>query len=354
MAFDRARLDALRARYAETHGGKMYDPAFAKVADKIFSKTGTRPAPYSGVPTFLTAPYRPVDNSNPDFGDLQVAMLGVPMDLGVTNRPGSRFGPRALRAIERIGPYHHVLGCAPIYELRVADIGDVQFASRFRLEQSHDDIEKRLHQIVDAGVIPLSVGGDHSITHPIMKAVGKKQPVGMIHIDAHCDTGGSYDMSKFHHGAPFRNAVLDGVLDPTRTIQIGIRGSSEYLWEFSYESGMTVIHAEEVDRLGIEAIIKRALEVVGDGPTYISFDVDSLDPSFAPGTGTPEVGGLSTREVLAILRGLKGVNIVGGDVVEVAPQYDATANTAHCGAQVLFEILSLMVFSPAVQAAGKR
>jgi agmatinase len=160
-------------------------------------------------------------------------------------------------------------------------------------------------------------------------------------------------MSKFHHGGPFRNAVLDGVLDPSRTIQIGIRGSSEYLWEFSYESGMTVIHAEEVDRLGIDAIIEKALAVVGDGPTYISFDVDSLDPSFAPGTGTPEIGGLSTREVLAILRGLKGLNIVGGDVVEVAPQYDATANTAHAGAQVLFEILSLMVFSPAVQAAGK-
>jgi len=353
MGYDRGKLDALRRKYGETHGGQMFDPNFARVAEKIFSKTGTRPAPYSGVPTFLTAPYRQVDVASPDFGDLQVAMIGVPMDLGVTNRPGSRFGPRALRTIERIGPYHHVLGCAPIYDLRVADIGDVGFASRFRLEQSHDDIERRLNQVVDAGVIPLSVGGDHSITHPIMKAVGKKQPVGMIHIDAHCDTGGAYDLSKFHHGGPFRNAVLDGVLDPSRTIQIGIRGSSEYLWEFSYESGMTVIHAEEVDRLGIDAIIQKALAVAGDGPTYISFDIDSLDPSFAPGTGTPEVGGLSTREVLAILRGLKGLNIVGGDVVEVAPQYDATANTAHAGAQVLFEILSLMVFSPAVQAAGK-
>jgi agmatinase len=343
-----SKLDELKAKYGASHGGELFDPAFRKVADKIFSKNGTRLAPYAGVPTFLSAPYMPLDANEPDFGNLQVAITGVPMDLGVTNRPGSRFGPRAMRTIERIGPYNHVLDCAPVQDLRVADIGDVPFQSRYRLELSHEDIEKRFNQIVDAGVIPLAVGGDHSITHPIMKAVGRKQPVGMIHIDAHCDTGGSFDGTKFHHGGPFRNAVLDGVLDPTRTIQIGIRGSSEYLWEFSYESGMTVIHAEEVNGLGIPAIIEKAKAIVGDGPTYLSFDIDSLDPSFAPGTGTPEIGGLTTREVLELIRGLKGINLVGGDVVEVAPQYDATTNTAHAGAQVLFEILSLMVFSPSV------
>ncbi|HEY0122997.1 MAG TPA: agmatinase [Rhizobium sp.] len=349
MKFDEEKLNALRKKYGESHGGELFDAKFRKVADKIFSKSGTRLAPYAGVPAFLSAPYMPVDAESPDFGNLQVAILGIPMDLGVTNRPGSRFGPRALRTIERIGPYNHVLGCAPVFDLRVADIGDVPFQSRYRLELSHDDIEKRVNQIVDAGVIPLSVGGDHSITHPIMKAVGKKTPVGMIHIDAHCDTSGAFDQTKFHHGGPFRNAVLDGVLDPTRTIQIGIRGSAEYLWEFSYESGMTVVHAEEVTGLGIPAIIEKARKIVGDGPTYLSFDIDSLDPSFAPGTGTPEVGGLTTREVLELIRGLKGVNLVGGDVVEVAPQYDATTNTAHAGAQVLFEILSLMVFSPSVK-----
>ncbi|MBW9054567.1 agmatinase [Rhizobium mesosinicum] len=350
MAFDNGKLQALRAKYGEGHGGELFDAAFRKVADKIFSKTGTRLAPYAGVPTFLTAPYMPVDADNPDFGNLQVAITGVPMDLGVTNRPGSRFGPRALRAIERIGPYNHVLGCAPVFDLRVADIGDVPFASRYRLEMSHDDIERRIGQIVDAGVVPLSVGGDHSITHPILKAVGRKEPVGLIHIDAHCDTGGAFDQTKFHHGGPFRNAVLDGVLDPTRTIQIGIRGSAEYLWEFSYESGMTVIHAEDIPGMGMAAIIEKAKAIVGNGPTYLSFDIDSLDPSFAPGTGTPEVGGLSTREVLELIRGLKGINLVGGDVVEVAPQYDATTNTAQAGAQVLFEILSLMVFSPFIAA----
>jgi guanidinopropionase len=339
MSWDDSALAALRKKYGESHGGELFDPRFRRVADKLFSKGGTRLAPYAGVPTFLTAPYLPVDADKPDFADLQVAIQGVPMDLGVTNRPGSRFGPRALRSIERIGPYNHVLDCAPTYELRVADIGDVPFRSRYRLELSHEDIERRTGQIVDAGVAPLSVGGDHSITHPILKAVGRKAPVGMIHIDAHCDTGGAFDLTKFHHGGPFRNAVLDGVLDPTRTIQVGIRGAAEYLWEFSYESGMTVIHAEEISGLGIQAIIEKAKRIVGDGPTYLSFDVDSLDPAFAPGTGTPEVGGLTTREVLELLRGLKGVNLVGGDVVEVAPQYDATTNIQpvdrRCGPRLI-------------------
>jgi agmatinase len=148
--------------------------------------------------------------------------------------------------------------------------------------------------------------------------------------------------------------VLDGVLDPQRTVQIGIRGSSEYLWEFSYDSGMTVIHAEELDSIGIERVIETARRVVGEGPTYLTFDIDSLDPAFAPGTGTPEVGGLTPREAQAILRGLKGLDFVGGDVVEVAPQYDATTNTAHAGAQMLFEILSLLAFSPSVGAKTER
>lgn len=349
MTFSDDKLRALREKYGSDAAGEIYDPKFAKVGEKIFSN-GTRAAPYAGVPTFLSAPHHPIDPAAPDFGDLQVAIVGVPMDLGVTNRPGSRFGPRALRTIDRIGPYNHVLECAPVFDLKVGDIGDVPFSSRYRLELSHEDIERHLDKIVGAGILPLSVGGDHSITHPILKSVAKKSgPVGLIHIDAHCDTGGAFDQTKFHHGGPFRNAVLDGVLDPSRTIQIGIRGSAEYLWEFSYESGMTVIHAEEVTGLGIPAIIEKARKIVGDGPTYLSFDVDSLDPSIAPGTGTPEVGGLTSREVLELIRGLKGINLVGGDVVEVAPQYDATNNTAHAGAQVLFEILSLMVYSPAIK-----
>ena len=188
----------------------------------------------------------------------------------------------------------------------------------------------------------MSVGGDHSITHSILRALGADRPVGMVHIDAHCDTSGDYEGSKFHHGGPFRRAVLDGVLDPERTIQIGIRGAAEYLWEFSYESGMSVLHTEEVAEMGIPAVVARARQVVGEGPVYVSFDVDSLDPAFAPGTGTPEVGGLLPREALAILRGLQGIDIIGGDVVEVAPQYDASTVTAQCAAQVLFTLLCLV------------
>jgi agmatinase len=349
MALTDQQLNKLREKYGSSHGGEINNEKFRRVASHIFSETGTRAAPYSGIPTLLSAPSLPLSADNPEFDNLQVALLGVPMDLGVTNRNGSRFGPRALRTIERIGPYNHVLEVTPVHELRVADIGDVPFRSRYRLEMSHEDIEKHVDRIVASGTLPLSVGGDHSITHPILKAIGRKQPVGLIHIDAHCDTGGSFDLTKFHHGGPFRNAVLDSVLDPTRVIQIGIRGSSEYLWEFSYESGMTVIHAEQIPHMGIPAIIEKAKEVVGDGPTYLSFDIDSLDPAFAPGTGTPEVGGLTTREALELLRGFKGVNLVGGDVVEVAPQYDSTTNTAQAGAQVLFEILSLMAFSPSLK-----
>lgn len=345
---DRKNLERLRAKYGDDQNLGTFDPRFQRVADSLFNAAGTRLAAYAGVPTFLSAPYVPYVTEGASIDDLQVAIVGVPMDLGASNRPGARFGPRALRTIERIGPYNHVLDCVPVGDLKVADIGDVPFRSRYSLDDCHEDIETFFKGLVAKGVAPLSVGGDHSLTHPIMRALGADRPVGLIHIDAHCDTGGKYDGTRFHHGGPFRNAVLDGVLDPQRTIQIGIRGSSEYLWEFSKDSGMTVVHAEDFNRMGCEAVIAAAREVVGDGPVYVSFDIDGLDPAFAPGTGTPEVGGLSTRDALQLLSGLKGLNLIGGDVVEVAPQYDATTNTIQAGAQILFEILSLMVFSPSI------
>jgi agmatinase len=257
-----------------------------------------------------------------EFGEIDVALVGVPMDLGVTNRAGARLGPRAVRAVERIGPYEHVLKMAPMGMLKVADIGDVPMRSRFSLEQCMVDIEAFFRRLRAANVMALAVGGDHSITYPILKALGEGGPVGMVHIDAHCDSAGEFEGSKFHHGGPFRQAVLEGVLDPERSIQIGIRGGASFLWEFSYESGMTVLSAEEVVDMGIAAVVAKARAVVGEGPTYVTFDVDGIDPAFAPGTGTPEVGGLTPREALAILRGLAGLDIVGGDVVEVAPQYD--------------------------------
>jgi agmatinase len=350
MAWSEAELERLRARYADDPGGRMHDPKFARIAERVFSR-GARPAPFVGVPTFLTAPHRPVDPAAPDFSGLDVAISGMPFDLAASNRVGTRFGPRAVRTIERVGPYNPVLDCAPIYDLEVADVGDVPFSSRYGIASGHAEIEAWIAAMVAQGVRPLSVGGDHSITFPILKAVGAARPVGLVHIDAHSDTGGPFDGLRENHGAPFRTAVLAGVLDPTRTVQIGLRGASEYLYEFAAESGMTCIHAEEIDTLGVPAVIARARAVAGDGPVYLSFDIDALDPAFAPGTGTPEIGGLTTREAQAILRGLKGLDIVGGDLVEVAPQYDATTNTAHAGAQMLFEILSLMVFSPSRRSA---
>ncbi len=340
---DQARLDEWRARFSEGGVSDIRNPEFRRVALSRFNDDDRRIKPYAGIPTLLDAPLRDLGD-DPQFpNDIDVGLIGVPMDLGVTNRPGARFGPRALRAIERVGPYHHVLKCLPFGERRVADLGDVPFRSRYSLEQSIEDIETYVSGLAAAGIRPVSAGGDHSISYPILKALGRDRPVGMVHIDAHCDTCGSIDGAKFHHGGPFRHAVLDGALDPDRTIQIGIRGASEFVWEFSYETGMTVIHAEDFHRMGVDAVIAKARAIVGDGPVYVSFDVDGLDPAYAPGTGTPEVGGLSAREAQLLLQGLDGLDIIGGDVVEVAPQYDATANTAHVGAQMLFEILCLTV-----------
>ena len=334
---DQEKLARLRQRYQGTRGNDIHDPKFARVASAQWSDDGRRLFPYSGLPTFLDLPVR--DN----FDDLDVAMIGVPMDLGVTNRSGARFGPRAIRMMERIGPYNHALDVVPQSVLRCADVGDVPLRSRFDLNTSIADIEHYFRQVRAAGVRPIAIGGDHSVSYPILKALGDEGPVGMIHIDAHCDTSGEVEDIKFHHGGPFRHAVLDGVLDPERTVQIGIRGSAEYLWEFSYDSGMTVIHAEDFAAQGVAKVIETARQVIAGGRYYISIDVDGIDPAFTPGTGTPEVGGLSPREVQALLRGMVGAGtIVGGDVVEVAPEYDANTNTAQVGAQMAFEILSLM------------
>ena len=341
--FDKAKLEALRAKYQGAKETEVAPAEFRQALSVVFGSEYRRSMPFAGISTLLDLPYRPEAPDLADFGGLDVAFVGVPMDLGVTNRAGARFGPRAVREVERVGPYNHALKVIPRGECNAADIGDVPMRSRFSLDASIEDIAAFYTRIQKAGVRPLSVGGDHSITFPILQGLGRERPVGLIHIDAHCDTMGELEDTKFHHGGPFRQAVLAGVLDPERTIQIGIRGPAEIFWGFSYESGMTVLHIEDVDRLGIEKVIEKALAVVGDGPTYISFDVDGLDPAYAPGTGTPEAGGLTPREAQAMLHGLKGVDIIGGDVVEIAPQYDPTSNTAMVGAQMLFEIFSLIV-----------
>ena len=352
--FDKAKLEALRAKYEGAKETEVAPAEFRKALSLVFGSRYQRAMPFAGISTLLDLPYRPEAPDQPDFGGLDIALVGVPMDLGVTNRAGARFGPRAVREVERIGPYNHVLGVVPRAECQAADIGDVPMRSRFSLDSCIEDINTFFDRIRVGGVRPLSVGGDHSVSFPILKALGRERPVGLVHIDAHCDTMGEIDGSKFHHGGPFRQAVLAGALDPERTVQIGIRGPAEIFWGFSYDSGMTVLHIEDVSRLGIAAVVEQARKVVGDGPTYISFDVDGLDPAYAPGTGTPEAGGLTPREAQVILRGLKGIDVIGGDVVEIAPQYDPTSNTAMVGAQMLFEIFSLMVFSPSLAPLAGR
>ena len=276
---------------------------------------------YAEIATFMRAPLaKSLDN-------IDIALIGVPTDLGVTNRAGARHGPREIRNASSLMRMISLSTGIDPYELcRIADIGDVRFSHQFELEQQVRDIDAYYHKVYAAGVIPLSAGGDHSITYPIFKAIAADGPLGMVHIDAHTDTWGEIWGSKYHHGAPFRLAVEEGLLDPERTIQIGIRGGQNFMdgIEFSQESGMRVVFIEEFADLGVERVIELARDVVGDGPTYVSFDVDGLDPVYAPGTGTPEVGGLTTLEAQRLLRGLRGLNLVGGDVVEVAPPFDQT------------------------------
>ena len=302
---------------------------------------------FGAIPTFMRLPHIP------DPARVDIALIGVPWDGGTTNRAGARHGPREIRNMSSfMRKVHHVSRIAPYELARIADLGDAP-VNPIDLGDSLERIERFFRKVHEAGAVPLSAGGDHLITLPILRAIARERPVGLIHFDAHSDTNDRYfGDNRYTHGTPFRRAVEEGLLDPRRTVQIGIRGSiySAGDMDFAESSGMRVIYMEEFCRLGEEKVIAEARRVVGDGPAYLSFDVDGLDPVFAPGTGTPEIGGLTTREAQAILRGLKGVDIVGGDVVEVAPQYDATTNTAQAGAQMLFEIASLMVFSRSIGA----
>ncbi len=294
---------------------------------------------YMGIPTFMRTPYQS------DLAGLDIALIGVPYDGAVTNRAGARHGPRDIRDKSSLmRSIHHVSKINPYTLCNVADVGDVTFEALFDHNAVVRDIESFYSQIHEAGVVPLSAGGDHSVTYPILKAIAKDAPVGLIHIDAHTDTWDEFQGSKFMHGTPFRRAHEDGLIDASRTIQIGIRGAQNTRegWDYSLESGMRVLFMEEFSQMGVSAVIKEARRIVGDGPTYISFDVDGLDPVYAPGTGTPEIGGITTIEAQALLRGLRNLNLIGADVVEVAPAYDPSGNTSLVGATLMYEILCLI------------
>lgn len=304
------------------------------------SEPNNNPPRYAGIPTFMRLPvYEPGVAAD-------IAIVGVPYDGGVTNRPGTRHGPREVRnessLIRRV---NQATGAAPFEGATVVDGGDVRFERIYNLDDAHSDIEKAFKGWREDGLRVLAVGGDHSISLPILRALADQgAPFAMVHIDAHCDTGHENMGSRFHHGAPFSRAVEEGLIDPKRTVQVGIRGTaaSHDYWQFSYDSGMRVMKIEEVYDLGIKATIAEIRRVVGDGPCYLTFDIDSIDPAFAPGTGTPEVGGLSSLEALMLVRGLTGLNIVGADLVEVSPPFDQTGNTAHLAANILFDILCVM------------
>ena len=306
-----------------------------------FENPQVRPR-YTGIPTFFRTPFQE------SASGLDIALVGVPFDGGVTNRAGARHGPREIRnqssLIRKMNP---ASGIDPYALAKIADIGDAWVEGPFNLEQSHQEIENCFREIHNSDALPLSAGGDHSVTLPIFRAIASKRQVGMVHFDAHCDTGDDYLGSKFHLGAPFRRAVEEGLLNPKRTVQIGIRGAlnESDVWKFSHDSGMRVIYIEEFFERGWRDVIDEAKVVVGDEPTYVSFDVDGLDPVYAPGTGTPEIGGFSNLEAQLMIRALGQLNLVGGDVVEVAPPFDPTGNTALTGATLMFEILCAMAQS---------
>ena len=307
--------------------------------DNLDAMTAPR---YTGPATFMRAP------QVSDPGEVDIALIGVPFDGAVTNRPGARHGPREIRNMSSMmRTIHHVSKINPYQLCRVGDLGDVPFPSVYDVNATVEDITRFFQKVHQARAIPLTAGGDHSITFPILKAIGTENPVGLVHIDAHTDTWDEFLGSKFTHGAPFRRAVEAGVLDPARTVQIGIRGAqnSDEGWRYSKDSGMRVIFMEEFTKLGVAGAIAEARRVAGDGPTYISFDIDALDPAFAPGTGTPEIGGLTTAEAQTLVRGLQGLDLVGGDVVEVSPPFDPSGNTALAGATMMFEILCILADS---------
>jgi len=288
---------------------------------------------------------------------LDIALVGIPFDGGTTNRAGARHGPREVRnqssLMRRV---HHVSGTAPFSIANVADVGDLS-VNPIDLADGLDRIRKGMDTIVAAGAIPLSVGGDHLTTLPVLRAVAKDRPVGLIHFDAHSDTNDRYfGDNPYTHGTPFRRAIEEGLLDPKRIVQIGIRGSiydpGEHDW--AKEQGIRIIYMEEFVTRGADDVMREAREIAGGLPTYVTFDIDCIDPSMAPGTGTPEAGGFTTREAQQMIRLLAGVEIVGADVVEVAPPFDLAGMTALAGATMMFELLCVIAKQVSVRrdAAG--
>jgi agmatinase len=290
---------------------------------------------FEGIRTFMRLPHVT------KLDGVDLAVIGVPFDTGGTYRVGARFGPSGIRQESMLlRPYNPELDVDVFERLSVVDYGDLPVTPGY-LPESHAQIQEGAASVLATATLPLFLGGDHSVSLPILRAVAERHgPVGLVHVDAHSDLWEGYFGGKDTHGTPFRRAVEEGLLDPARTIQIGIRGplNDLDLWSFSHESGMRVIYMDELYRMGIDAAVAEARRIA-TGPVYVSFDIDALDPAFAPGTGTPEVGGLTTLEAQILLRGLRGLDIMGGDVVETSPPFDPSGTTSLVAANLLFELL---------------
>ncbi|HSC27310.1 MAG TPA: agmatinase [Vicinamibacterales bacterium] len=290
--------------------------------------------------TFMRLPHET------DLAGVDVALLGVPFDSGTSYRPGARLGPREIRAQSSlIRPYSFFQKVSPFERLRIVDAGDVDVPP-VGIENAYKAIEAGVRRVLDAGAIPVVAGGDHSISLPILRAIASARgPVSLVQFDAHIDTWGDYFGGKYFHGSPFRRAIEEGLLVEGGYVQVGIRGpmyGEEEDFGFQNAHGVTTIDIEQVKRDGVPRTIERIREVV-KGRTYVTFDIDSVDPAFAPGTGTPEVGGLTSHEAQQLVRGLAGLDIVGCDVVEVAPAFDGPGQiTSLLAANIMFELLCVL------------
>lgn len=276
---------------------------------------------------------------------LDAAFIGVPLDIGTSNRAGARFGPRQIRAESAlIRPYNMATGAAPFDALQVADLGDVPI-NTYSLEKSMTIIEAFYARVLGAGCKPLTMGGDHTIALPILRALARRHgPLALVHVDAHADVNDEMFGERIAHGTPFRRAVEEGLLQGPRVFQIGLRGTGYAADDFDWPraQGFTVVPAHEVWYQSLAPLMARVRETVGHAPCYLSFDIDGIDPAFAGGTGTPEIGGLTVPQALEIVRGCRGLNLVGADLVEVAPPYDTSGNTALLGANLLYEMLCVL------------
>ncbi|WP_300546693.1 agmatinase [Roseovarius sp.] len=298
---------------------------------------------FAGVPTFMRLPYVP--HGHERYNDVQIGLIGVPWDSGTTNRPGPRHGPRQLRdASTMIRAQHATSGMRPFETRNCADLGDVG-PNPADIMDSMARITAFYDKVIDAGITPLTAGGDHLTTLPVLRALARRAPLGMIHFDSHTDLFHSYfGGTMYTHGTPFRRAVEEGLLDPKRVVMIGIRGTMYDTEDrdFAAANGIRLILIEEFHARGPEDVMAEAREIAGSGDTYVSYDIDFVDPTFAPGTGTPEVGGPNSYQALQVVRGLEGVRIVGADMVEVSPPFDTSGGTAFLGASIMFEMLCVM------------